>query len=112
MTYTIAMRRAVLAATTLVAALTLTACGGHDSGGSGMKHGGASSTAGATFNSADTMFAQAMIPHHQQAVEMADLADTRAADPEVKQLAAQIKSAQDPEIRTMSGWLTRGASRP
>lgn len=46
-----------------------------------------------------------MIPHHRQAVEMADLAANRAAAPEVRSVAATIKKAQDPEIRTMSGWL-------
>ncbi|TMR97153.1 DUF305 domain-containing protein [Nonomuraea basaltis] len=61
---------------------------------------------GATFNDADVMFAQMMIPHHQQAVEMAELAETRASDKEIKELAAKIKAAQDPEIQTMRGWLT------
>jgi uncharacterized protein (DUF305 family) len=54
---------------------------------------------------ADIAFAR-MIPHHQQAVEMATLAETRASDPEIKQLAAKIKTAQAPEITTMTGWLT------
>ncbi|MEV1249573.1 DUF305 domain-containing protein [Nonomuraea sp. NPDC050022] len=62
--------------------------------------------AAATFNDADVMFAQMMIPHHQQAVEMAELAETRASDKEVKELSAKIKAAQDPEIQTMKGWLT------
>jgi uncharacterized protein (DUF305 family) len=109
MTYAITMRRAALAATALITGLTLAACGGHDSGDSnmpGVHQGGASSKAGATFNNADTMFAQAMIPHHQQAVEMAELAETRAADPELKRLASQIRAAQDPEIKTMTAWLT------
>jgi uncharacterized protein (DUF305 family) len=60
----------------------------------------------ATFNDADATFAQQMIPHHQQAVTMAELAGTRATDPEVKRLAAQIKAAQGPEITTMTGWLS------
>lgn len=58
------------------------------------------------FNDADVAFATNMIPHHKQAVEMAELAETRADSPEVKDLAAQIKNAQDPEIETMTGWLT------
>jgi uncharacterized protein (DUF305 family) len=37
---------------------------------------------------------------------MAELAPERAADPEIKELAAKIKAAQDPEIQTMKGWLT------
>jgi uncharacterized protein (DUF305 family) len=46
-----------------------------------------------------------MIPHHEQAVEMADLALAKATSPQVKQLAEQVKAAQDPEIATMRGWL-------
>jgi uncharacterized protein (DUF305 family) len=37
---------------------------------------------------------------------MATLAETRAQDPELKQLAATIKAAQQPEITMMTGWLT------
>jgi uncharacterized protein (DUF305 family) len=59
----------------------------------------------ATFNDADVTFAQNMIPHHQQALQMTDLAAGRGGDPEIKQLANQIKAAQDPEIKTMTGWL-------
>ena len=55
---------------------------------------------------ADVEFATAMIPHHGQALEMADLAATKATDDRVKQLAMQIKAAQDPEITEMSAWLT------
>ncbi len=36
---------------------------------------------------------------------MAKKGATQAASPEVKQLAAQIQAAQDPEINTMTGWL-------
>ena len=46
-----------------------------------------------------------MIPHHEQALEMAELADDRASDAEIKDLAGKIEEAQDPEIRTMKGWL-------
>jgi len=61
----------------------------------------------ASFNDADVAFAQGMIPHHQQAVEMAELAldPTRAASPEVVDLATRIQAAQDPEIQLMTGWL-------
>ncbi len=37
---------------------------------------------------------------------MADLATTRASDPALNALVAQIKAAQDPEITKMTGWLT------
>ncbi|WP_230312795.1 DUF305 domain-containing protein [Nakamurella alba] len=60
----------------------------------------------ATYNDADVMFAQMMVVHHQGAVEMADLAATRAEDPAVKELAATIKAAQEPEIAQMQAWLT------
>jgi uncharacterized protein (DUF305 family) len=66
---------------------------------------------GTDHSTADVEFAQMMIVHHQQAVQMATLAETRANDAEVKQLAAQIKGAQQPEIDKMSGWLT-GWSQP
>lgn len=55
--------------------------------------------------SADAMFAQMMIPHHEQAVVMADLAATRASSPVITELAAEIRAAQQPEIDQMRGWL-------
>ena len=51
-------------------------------------------TVSAAHNAADITFAQQMIPHHQQAVAMAQLAADRAANGEVKQLAARIQGAQ------------------
>jgi uncharacterized protein (DUF305 family) len=56
-------------------------------------------------NQADVTFAQNMIPHHQQAVEMSELAESRASDPQVKNLAGKIKAAQAPEIEQMTTWL-------
>ncbi|GGZ94867.1 DUF305 domain-containing protein [Streptomyces bluensis] len=94
--------------------LLLTACGGDDMGG--MDHGSGSSSASesapagngagaASFNDADVAFAQMMIPHHEQALEMARLADGRASDAEIKDIVGKIEKAQDPEIATMKGWL-------
>jgi uncharacterized protein (DUF305 family) len=60
-----------------------------------------------SFSSSDVMFAQMMIPHHQQAVDMGTLAESRAFDPEVRALAAQIKSEQVPEIVQMNDWLNK-----
>ncbi len=58
-------------------------------------------------NAADVMFAQHMIPHHQQAVEMSDmLLAKQGIDKRVTDLATQIKAAQAPEIQQMQGWLT------
>ena len=69
--------------------------------------------ASADHNAADLTFAQMMIVHHQGAVEMADLAPSRAASQEVKDLAARIKAAQGPEIEQMQTWLTAwGAAMP
>ncbi|MDR7233195.1 DUF305 domain-containing protein [Agrococcus sp. BE272] len=66
----------------------------------------ASGAAVADFNAADEMFATMMIPHHEQAVEMADVLLAKdGADPRVADLAQQIKDAQGPEIETMRGWL-------
>jgi uncharacterized protein (DUF305 family) len=57
-------------------------------------------------NDADVMFAQGMIPHHQQAIEMSDmLLAKQGIDPAVVSLANQIKAAQGPEIEQMQGWL-------
>jgi uncharacterized protein (DUF305 family) len=52
---------------------------------------------------ADIAFAQGMISHHQQAVEMSEIAldPSRKASAAVTDLATRIKGAQDPEIETM-----------
>lgn len=105
-----------MAASALVAAgaLFLAACGGDSDDMSGMDHGGGKGSAPATaeasagsagFNDADVTFAQMMIPHHEQALKMAELAAGRASDAEVKDIAGKIEKAQDPEINTMKGWL-------
>jgi uncharacterized protein (DUF305 family) len=59
-------------------------------------------------NKADVAFMMGMIPHHQQAVEMAELAlaDSADAGAAVKDLAARIKAAQGPEIDQMAAVLT------
>lgn len=106
------LRRGLLAGAAATVTLLLSACGGDDSG---MDHGGMTPTTSATsaapanaagFNDADVTFAQMMIPHHQQAVEMAEMADGRAGGAEVKDLATKIEAAQQPEIDTMTKWLT------
>ena len=110
------MRKKTIALTALAIAgtLTLAGCGGSTASHSGMSGMESTSTPTSTrstaamsdFNDADVTFATGMIPHHRQAVEMAKLAGTRAKSPQVKALAMQIMNAQDPEIRTMSNWLT------
>ena len=59
----------------------------------------------AQHNGQDVMFAQMMIPHHQQAIMMSEHELAVGADPAVKDLAGKIKQAQGPEIQTMQGWL-------
>jgi uncharacterized protein (DUF305 family) len=56
-------------------------------------------------NQADIAFVQMMVPHHAQAVEMAELAHKYAVDADVRGLAARIRAAQGPEIVSMSAWL-------
>ena len=57
-----------------------------------------------TGRAGDVMFAQMMIPHHQQAIEMADIALGKpSASAKVRELATQIKAAQDPEITLDEG---------
>ncbi|MFE5712958.1 DUF305 domain-containing protein [Streptomyces sp. NPDC056501] len=131
-------KKFALAGAVTAAGLLLAACG-TDDGMSGMGHEGTSASSSASapaspsasasasssasgsasaeaaapgaFNDADVMFAQMMIPHHEQALEMAKLADGRAEDPEVKKLVAAIEGAQDPEIRKMQAWL-KGWGKP
>lgn len=64
-------------------------------------------------NDTDITFAQRMIPHHQQAVEMAEIAVDRAQRAEVKTLAEQIRTAQGPEITQLIDFLNAwGAEAP
>lgn len=92
------MKRLVLLFLALLAGFGLAACGSSAPT--------AGNPAPGDHNAADATFAQMMIPHHKQAVEMSGYAATRAGNAEVKQLAEQIRGAQDPEIKQMTGWLT------
>ena len=114
------MKKSLIVSATVVAAMiALAGCStGTDSGTMpGMDHGTAAtstqspvSTAGN--NAADTMFAQMMIPHHVQAVDMSDIILAKTGlDAKITALAEEIKAAQDPEIAKMTTWLT-GWSEP
>ena len=60
----------------------------------------------AAHNDADVMFAQMMIPHHSQAIEMSDMLLAKEDIPaDVTALAEQIKAAQGPEIAQLESWL-------
>ena len=63
------------------------------------------STAADEFNDADVDFARAMIEHHEQAIDMADLVIAKGQDGGVRGLAERIKDQQGPEIRRMQDWL-------
>ena len=102
--------------------LVLAACSGGETGSmSGMDMPTSSSTSAtstgpsstttsstgidAEHNAQDVMFAQMMIVHHQGAIEMSKMAATQASSQQVKDLAAMIKAAQQPEIEEMTSWL-------
>ena len=105
------MRLKFLPAVAAAALLTLAACGSSKAA-SRAASSGAATTAMAAMNEsndADVVFAQSMIAHHQQAVEMSSMAlDAKAgAAAAVKDLATRIKAAQDPENTQMTAWLTK-----
>jgi uncharacterized protein (DUF305 family) len=89
------MRRIVLA---LVAAIVLAAC---NQAGQDQSSGSATPAP----NDADVTFTQNMIPHHQQAIDMAKLVDTHTDRPELRQLADSIITSQGEEITQLQGWL-------
>ena len=111
--------RFALAAAAFAIVLGSAACsddGGH-MGSDGSMTGGspAASTAPAPagdHDRADVMFSMMMVPHHLQAIEMADLVPTRSTDPELLALAQQIKAAQQPEVDTMTTWLASWGAEP
>lgn len=108
------MNRTLALLVIAVAPMTVVACSGGDDDddaamdtSSDMSSATTGAAASAEFNDADVTFAQGMIPHHEQAVEMSDIAldPAREASPEVVDLATRVKEAQDPEIELMTGWL-------
>jgi uncharacterized protein (DUF305 family) len=83
--------RSALAA---LAVAVLSACGAEDPAPAAIPH-----------NEADIAFAQRMVPHHAQAVEMAELVPGRTDTPAVLAIAERVKAAQAPEIALMTEWL-------
>lgn len=99
-------RTARAASLVLTAALVLTGCAVTGTGSDGMDGMHHDSESSAEFNAADVMFAQMMIPHHEQAVEMSDtILAKEGIDEEVARLARDIKAAQQPEIEQLEDWL-------
>jgi uncharacterized protein (DUF305 family) len=72
-------------------------------GGQGMMDSGGGMMGGGT-GDIDRHFIEQMIPHHQDAVDMADLAIGKAQHPELKALAENIKRDQTREIEQMRDW--------
>lgn len=80
--------------------LGVAACGNDENEGSG----GAGETATSSENGgnpAERGFLEAMVPHHESAISMAEIGVERAEDPRIKKLAEAIRDAQEPEIEQM-----------
>lgn len=71
---------------------------------SGSSHGGHGSTS-KNYTGADVMFLQMMIPHHQQAIDISNLAMENSQDSELIKLASIIARDQATEITQMKAWL-------
>jgi uncharacterized protein (DUF305 family) len=102
-----------LAGALVAGTLVLAGCSGDTAGpayGGPSTSGRDASTSSSTgtqagFNDADVAFASAMLPHHEGALSMTELAPGRAADPRVLDLADRIEAAQAPEVVALTGWL-------
>jgi uncharacterized protein (DUF305 family) len=90
--------------TVALATVLVSACGGPDTPAAPAPT--SSPAASADHNQADITFVQGMIPHHEQAVAMSELAANQASSPQVIELAATIERAQAPEIEQMRAMLT------
>lgn len=91
----------------LTLGVVLAGCsGGHDMTSMSSSPSAAPAGQAGAHNQADIAFAQGMIPHHSQALDMAKLVADRTTNAKVTDLAGRIQKAQDPEIQLMTGWLT------
>jgi len=97
--------RVLAAIATLAAAIVLSSCGTAATQNQGLSASATSAVQVAAHNADDVMFAQMMIPHHQQAVEVAAMVPDRSNNPDVIALAAKIAGEQQPEIDTMKALL-------
>ena len=88
------MKFRMLTAVAAAAGLALAGCGSDDEDTG-------SATSAAKGNGTDRAFVTAMIPHHESAVEMAEVAAQRGESDFVKKLAADIIRSQSDEIATM-----------
>lgn len=102
-------RRTQVVRAILVAALltSLAACGANSSsaGNTPDSPSSASTNSNRAHNKADVTFATQMIPHHAQAIQMAQMAINKSRDPAVLKLAKKIEDGQSPEIKSLTSWL-------
>ena len=98
-----AFKRVIAGLVALILVMALAGCS--KDGSMGMDHEGHSSMASGDLSSDDIMFLQMMIPHHQQAIDISDLALTKSSDSELLALAKDIRDGQGAEIVKMKAWL-------
>ncbi|MFT3660890.1 MAG: DUF305 domain-containing protein [Gordonia sp. (in: high G+C Gram-positive bacteria)] len=109
-------RRLSAAAVGIAATALLVACGSsddstsddhaaHDAHGHSHAPSAAATSVAPQTVAADVEFATMMIPHHSQAVEMADLVPSRTKNAWLTGFADEVKKAQQPEIDQMSAAL-------
>ena len=96
------LKRAIATIFIAIVALSLSGCASTGTKGSMHDH---STQAAGDLSSDDVMFLQMMIPHHQQAIDISDLALTKGEDAELLALAKSIRDEQAAEIVTMKAWL-------
>src|SRR3954452_6332025 len=89
----------------LTSGVVLASCGSTTSPATAPSAPSASTAQQGDHNQADIAFAQDMIPHHGQALDMAKLVPGRTSNAKVVDLAGRVQKAQDPEIQQMTGWL-------
>ena len=96
------INRAITTIFIAILALSLSGCASTETKDSMHNH---ASQAAGDLSSDDVMFLQMMIPHHQQAIDISDLALTKSADSELLALAKNIRDEQAAEIMKMKAWL-------
>lgn len=66
----------------------------------------------AGYNAADRTFAETMVPHHKQAIDLSTMASERSADPELLTLAGEIVATQQPEVNILNVFLVQWNENP
>lgn len=90
----------------------LAGCGGGDGGPTAATGGTTGTQQQAQHNDADLAFAQQMIPHHTEALEMAALTQGRTTNPKVLDLAKRVQDTQNPEIQQLTAWVDKWGATP